>query len=765
MNQSLKLWNWLMLAWLVLNPAGQLAAQGTAFTYQGQLSTTDGPANGSYDLVFALYNDSANGALLAGPVTNRAVWVTNGLFTTTVDFGTGIFTGGNDWLELSVSTNQAGDFTTLSPRQPLYPVPYALYSGNSGTAANATTVAATGITGVIPLAQLPPGVVTNNASGISLAGNLIGNAKTADSAALATNVVSGIAITNAFLTNGIFAGNGAGLTNVAYNSLSGIPVIPTTNGFVTAAITNGLASTAYVQAQGYLTNANGANAAVATNVVSGIAITNAFLTNGVFAGNGAGLTNLNAANLTLGTLSLSQLPAVVLTNGAAGLSLAGVFSGNGAALTNVNLATVNGNGALAWVTNAGYTNIFFQMATNGTLPVGAFPQALTAGDVNLDGSVDLICANAGAGTLSVLTNNGSGTFGFNSTLTVGSVPVAVVAVDLNGDGAADLVSANNYANSLTVLTNNGRGIFGSNASYSVGSGPMSLVAAHVSGTANWDLVVANLGNNTVTVLTNNGRGGFALASNLPVGKGPVSVTAADFNGDGAVDLVSANSTDGTFTMWVNNGSGQFVASATLTVGNDPQAVVALDVNGDGRPDLISANFNDSTLTVFLNHAGGTFGTGTVYPVGANPAALVAVDVNGDRNVDLISAGQGANVLTVLTNNGSGAFSLATTLGSGSSPDALVAADINGDHLMDLVAANQAGGNLSVYTNASLVTAVPASPVPVPTFSGAFTGSGAALTNISPASITGGVTTNLPVVLTNGHTNILVIVNGIITKIQ
>ena len=47
------------------------------------------------------------------------------------------------------------------------------------------------------------------------------------------------------------------------------------------------------------TNLNGGNAALASNVVSGIAITNAFITNSIFAGNGGGLTNVTAATLAI----------------------------------------------------------------------------------------------------------------------------------------------------------------------------------------------------------------------------------------------------------------------------------------------------------------------------------------------------------------------------------------------------------------------------------------------------------------------------------
>src|ERR1035438_215136 len=73
-------------------------AQGTAFTYQGRLNSSGSPVNGSYDLTFTLYTTNVTGSAIAGPVTNSATAVTNGLFTTLVDFGPGVFTGTSNWL-------------------------------------------------------------------------------------------------------------------------------------------------------------------------------------------------------------------------------------------------------------------------------------------------------------------------------------------------------------------------------------------------------------------------------------------------------------------------------------------------------------------------------------------------------------------------------------------------------------------------------------------------------------------------------------------
>jgi hypothetical protein len=178
---------WLLAAATVCS-TGQ--AQETAFTYQGRLNDGGNPANGSYDFQFVLYDSSTNGNP-QGPVLSKAATaVSNGLFTVSLDFGNQ-FPGANRWLEVSVCTNASGNFITLSPRQPISATPYAI------TAAN---VLAGGI---------PAGVYTN-AVIFSNPGNQ-------------------------------FAGNGSGLTNISFNSLSAAAQAQLTNvanGAVAAVLTN-----------------------------------------------------------------------------------------------------------------------------------------------------------------------------------------------------------------------------------------------------------------------------------------------------------------------------------------------------------------------------------------------------------------------------------------------------------------------------------------------------------------------------------------------
>jgi hypothetical protein len=148
----------LSFATLSLQPA-TLHAQGTAFTYQGQLKDGFVPANGSYDLTFSLFGVSSGAGQVGSSLTNSATGVTNGLFTVTLDFGAN-FPGADRWLEIAVRTNGGGAFSTLTPRQPITAAPYAITAGNL-----IGTVSATGLSGTYSSA-----ITLNNA-----ANNFTGN--------------------------------------------------------------------------------------------------------------------------------------------------------------------------------------------------------------------------------------------------------------------------------------------------------------------------------------------------------------------------------------------------------------------------------------------------------------------------------------------------------------------------------------------------------------------------------------------------------------
>lgn len=114
---------------------GNIAATtiGTTFTYQGMLSSTAGPSNGSFDFTFTLYNALTGGVQIGSTLTKSGVSVQNGFFAVDLDFGS-VFTGELRYLELAVRQENTSAFTTLTPRQVITPAPYALWAANADTA-------------------------------------------------------------------------------------------------------------------------------------------------------------------------------------------------------------------------------------------------------------------------------------------------------------------------------------------------------------------------------------------------------------------------------------------------------------------------------------------------------------------------------------------------------------------------------------------------------------------------------------------------------
>lgn len=116
--------------------ASHAAPTPEAFTYQGVLNLDGEMFDGQADLRFRLY-DSAGGTTQVGTdLYLHGASVEGGLIIADLDFGVGVFTGDERWLEISVRTpawDGTGDepaYVVLDPLQAILPTPYALFALN-----------------------------------------------------------------------------------------------------------------------------------------------------------------------------------------------------------------------------------------------------------------------------------------------------------------------------------------------------------------------------------------------------------------------------------------------------------------------------------------------------------------------------------------------------------------------------------------------------------------------------------------------------------
>jgi len=345
------------------------------------------------------------------------------------------------------------------------------------------------------------------------------------------------------------------------------------------------------------------------------------------------------------------------------------------------------------VAHASAQNFCFKTAVN--YAAGGGPRSVFATDLDGDHDSDLVVANQSSDNVSVLMNNGDGTFAAAVDYAAGDGPFSVFAADLDGDGDQDLVVANLNSDNISILKNNGNGTCAAPVNYPAGDGPSSVFAADLDGDGDQDLVVANLNSDNISVLKNNGDGTFAAAVNYSVGDRPYSVFAADLDGDGDQDLVVANHNSDNISVLKNNGDGTFAAAVNYPAGEQPASVFATDVDGDHDADLAVANAV-ANVSVLKNNGDGTFAAAVNYPVEDQPHfSVFAADLDGDDDADLAVATIGG--VAVLKNNGGGVYAAAGNFTTGFACSSVFAADLNGDGAADLAAVSSSAG-VSVLLN-------------------------------------------------------------------
>jgi hypothetical protein len=355
-----------------------------------------------------------------------------------------------------------------------------------------------------------------------------------------------------------------------------------------------------------------------------------------------------------------------------------------------------------------YDSIPFAPAVN--YGAGDAPYSVFCADLDGDGDLDLAVANCMSTIVSILMNNGDGTFQSAVNYGAGANPYSVFCADLDGDGDLDLAVANEGSDNVSILKSNGDGTFQTKVDYGAGVGPVSLFCADLDGDGDLDLAVANNGSGNVSILKNNGDGTFQTKVDYGTGVYPYSVFCADLDGDSDLDLAVANTGSNNVSILKNNGDGTFQTAVNYGTGDYPYSVFCADLDGDGDLDLAVANDGSNNVSILKNNGDGTFQTAVNYGAGDYPASVFCADLDGDGDLDLAVANDGSNNVSILKNNGDGTFQSAVNYGAGAIPSSVFCADLDGDTDLDLAVANVGSDNVSILKN---LTQVPANQTPRP----------------------------------------------------
>ena len=281
----------------------------------------------------------------------------------------------------------------------------------------------------------------------------------------------------------------------------------------------------------------------------------------------------------------------------------------------------------------------------------------------------------------------------------------MLPIDLNADDAPDLLVSNCDGRDVSVLLNNGDGTFAEPTDYAPGTiCPAGLAVADLNGDSHVDVAMGT--GSGIKTMMGNGDGTFAAAQQHNVGDKVASVATADMNADGYPEILLIDSYWGHNTLFVlpNRGNGEFGDPVSYNVTADLFGMTVGDLDGDGNADAVASG---QAVSVLLGNGDGTLEAAVDYEVPANPgdpsssssASPTLGDWNHDGNLDLAVTTRFTDHLVLFAGQGDGTFSEAVTFNTSNWPKGITTNDFNGDGLPDLALTCGNANVVTVFLNA------------------------------------------------------------------
>jgi len=348
----------------------------------------------------------------------------------------------------------------------------------------------------------------------------------------------------------------------------------------------------------------------------------------------------------------------------------------------------------------------FAPSPGSPVSVGSRPADVVVADLNGDGALDVITANAGDSTLGVLLGDGRGGFRVapGGPVHLGVPPHLIAVGDFNADARLDLAATSHDSNEVQVLLGDGRGGFapapGSPVAAFAGvkAHNHGLAVADVNGDGTLDITLGHQETGQVAVLLGDGKGRFAPGPGSPLrlGRGFYPHALADVDGDGRIDLVAPDLLGSAIVVALGDGRGGFslAPGSPIAVEARPFYVLLADLNGDGRNDVAATHDDIDDVDVLLGEGGGRFRSTGGFHAGGRGWEIAALDLNGDDHKDLLVLGNGA--LRGFLGDGKGGFvSVGSPYPTPRDSWTFGVGDVNKDGRVDVVLADLSAGKLTV----------------------------------------------------------------------
>lgn len=266
--------------------------------------------------------------------------------------------------------------------------------------------------------------------------------------------------------------------------------------------------------------------------------------------------------------------------------------------------------------------------------------------------------------------------------------------DVNGDGIVDFAAIDLFARSVTILTNNGDGTFSESNNLGHFIYPSALAFYDWESDGDQDLVVTDYNKNAIKLFLNDGNGEFELTQTIEIENiKPYGVAVADINNDSTPELLISsfnsdtsgdlfqlvNSISSAKTAWYSKQGEEYTESLVLS----DQAAFTLDTAVvDGQVLSLAAELKRDQITLYSQTDNNI--TQQVVDTGDNPYGAAFGDIDNNGTLDVLAAYYRPSKIRFIENTGEQKFLEAIEIASpAEGVTATAIADINNDGMKDL----------------------------------------------------------------------------------